>query len=395
MLSLALLATTLLPSPAVRRATAAATPARTTAAAMHLREVTVERPDGLGSFGVDILRNDASASYYPPVVMVPPVGVGIDRKFYTKLLDEWERLGLPVELHALDLLGCGSSRPLPRRFYTPEVWAEQVLEYVQTSVGRPVVLMVQGGMAPVALETWRMGGGRPTIAGVIFMSPPPFQFFAMRTAAIAADYDEEQLALIPPRTRRWQRLFWLLAQSSVGGFAFRYLRGKRGERIREFSEANLFARAAAVDEKWVEQCVAAARPTRTRHATFSYLCGTIPDGGCWRDDRSEQLESLDVPCQVIRGDNVPDAAERLRAASDLLAMPSCCAVVKGARAVLPYEAPRATAELVARFMATNFEDGGGSRLSDAVRGRLWGGGKIVQPAENAQARRIGGLYELQ
>ena len=392
MLPLALFPTALLPSPAVRHATAVP---RNRAAAMDLRELTIERADGTGSYGVSILRNGPLASYYPPVVMVPPVGVGIDRKFYDKLLDEWERLGLPVELHALDLLGCGSSRPLPRKFYTPEVWAEQVLEYVQTSVGRPVVLMVQSGMAPIALETWRMGGGRPTIAGVIFMSPPPFQFFATRTAAIAADYDEQQLALIlPPRTRRRQRLFWLLAQSSVGGFAFRYLRGKRGKRIREFSEANLFARTATVDEKWVEQCLAAAKPTRTRHATFSYLCGTIPDGGCWRDDRSELLDSLDVPCQVIRGDNVPDAAERLRAASELLTMLSCCAVVKGARSVLPYEAPRATAELVARFMATNFDDGG-TRLSDAVKGRLWGGGKLVQAAEGTQPRCIGGLYDLQ
>ena len=377
MLSLTLLQTTLLPSPAVRHA--AATPSRTAAAAMDLRSITVERPDGRGSYGVDILRNDASASYYPPVVMVPPIGVGIDRKFYTKLLDEWERLGLPVELHALDLLGCGSSRPLPRKFYTPEVWAEQVLEYVQTQVGRPVVLMVQGGMAPVALETWRMGGGRPTCAGVIFMSPPPFQFFARSAVAVAEDAADGDEQLAPPSRRR-QRLFWALAQSSVGGFAFRYLRGKRGERIRGFSEANLFARRAAVDERWVEQCVAAARPTRTRHATFSYLCGTIPDGGVWRDDRSRLLDSLDVPCQVIRGDSVPDAAERLRAASGLLAMPSCCAVVAGARAVLPYEAPRATAELVARFMSTNFEDDGegtataSSRLSDAMKGRMWGGG---------------------
>ena len=167
---------------------------------LQTRVETVEmpRPRKKVPYTFDVTVQGTGSSY-PPVVLVPPVGVGIDRQFYSKLLRQFEGLGLPIELHALDLLGCGSAAPLPRRFYGPEIWAEQVLHYVRERVGRPVVVLVQGGMAPVALELWRLGGGRPTVAGVVFMSPPPFQFFA--PSAVAEAGDEELPAAKPSRRR--------------------------------------------------------------------------------------------------------------------------------------------------------------------------------------------------
>ena len=154
-----------------------------------------------------------------------------------------------------------------------------------------------------------------------------------------------------------------------------YLRGRRGARIKKFSEQSLFA--GDVDSQWVEQCIAGARQTRTRHATYSYLCGTLP-GGVWRDDRTALLRSLDVPVQIIRGDAIDAvlgqgaSAERVVAQAGLLSLPSCCALVKGARSVLPYEAPRATAELLAAYIARHFDDGAGE-LAAGLRGRRWSG----------------------
>lgn len=59
----------------------------------------------------------------PPVLLVPPVGVGIDRNFFNRFLREWEALGSPCAMHAPDLLGSGvDAQPKPRRFYTPQVW---------------------------------------------------------------------------------------------------------------------------------------------------------------------------------------------------------------------------------------------------------------------------------
>ena len=90
-----------------------------------------------------------------------------------------------------------------------------------------------------------------------------------------------------------------------------------------------------------------------RHAVYSYICGALP-GGAWRDDRSHLLRDLAVPAQVLRGDSVPDAAERLEVQKALVPMASCCAVVPNSRAVLPWEAAPDTAKLVAEFLAANF-----------------------------------------
>ena len=57
-----------------------------------------------GLLGLRVGVDDGGGRGGDMVVLVPPVGVGIDRKFYSKMLDAWERIGLPVELHALDPL---------------------------------------------------------------------------------------------------------------------------------------------------------------------------------------------------------------------------------------------------------------------------------------------------
>ena len=57
----------------------------------------------------------------PPLLLIPPVGVGIDKSFYNRLQSEWQLLGAPAAMHSPDLLGTGSATPKPRRFYSPEV----------------------------------------------------------------------------------------------------------------------------------------------------------------------------------------------------------------------------------------------------------------------------------
>ena len=55
----------------------------------------------------------------------------------------------------------------------------------------------------------------------------------------------------------------------------------------------------------------------------------------------------------------------------LTRLPSRCALVRGGRAVLPYEQPRATAELLAEFVAQNFDGGDTGALAAKLRGRRW------------------------
>ena len=220
-----------------------------------------------------------------------------------------------------------------RQFYGPEVWARQLDAYVRDEVGRPCTLVVQGGLLPCALEMWRLGG-RDTIAGVSLLSPPPLRF-------VCDDADEPWTAKkagapppgppTPRASRRIQRLAWAISSSPAGNLFFRRLRGRRGARIRDFTDKNLFA--GECDDAWVDQCVAAARDSRGRFATLAYLCGTIPGGGAWRDDRGAVLDALDAPTQIVRGDfpGAFDPANRTAAALARLPRPADSRVSRAAK----------------------------------------------------------------
>ena len=76
---------------------------------------------------------------------------------------------------------------------------------------------------------------------------------------------------------------------------------------------------------------------------------------------------LAVPCQVLRGDTVEGAAERLRAFLASVPRASCSALVPDGRAVLPYENAADVCDLIATFMAKEF-DGEIEALVRARRG---------------------------
>ena len=65
---------------------------------------------------------------------------------------------------------------------------------------------------------------------------------------------------MPRAPRRIQRLAWVGSCSTVGNLFFRRLRGKKGERIRSFTDKNLFAGAS--DDAGVKQCYESARDSR-------------------------------------------------------------------------------------------------------------------------------------
>eukprot|EP00966_Prymnesium_polylepis_P100278 2322786-Prymnesium_polylepis.2 len=118
-------------------------------------------------------------------------------------------------------------------------------------------------------------------------------------------------------------------------------------------------------------CITGSRDARNRFATFAYLCGSIPAGGAWRDDRGALFDSLTVPLQLLRGDygGLENAVER--AEQILVRAPrpsrSCSAVIPGSRACVPYERAPATARMLAKFVERHFgEDGAHAGRADAA-----------------------------
>ena len=58
---------------------------------------------GRETYGARVTRGAADL---PPLLLIPPVGVGIDRQFYARLQDVWDG----GDTHAPDLLGTGDAR---------------------------------------------------------------------------------------------------------------------------------------------------------------------------------------------------------------------------------------------------------------------------------------------
>lgn len=187
---------------------------------------------------------------------------------------------------------------------------------------------------------------------------------------------EEREAQPPPAarrraSRRVQRVAWAVACSPLGNLFFRRLRGGQptGARIRDFTQRNLFARPEDVDEEWMANCIAGSRDARGRFATFAYLCGSIPAGGAWRDDRGAIFDSLTVPLQLLRGDygGVENARARSEALLSRAPQPSrsCSAIICGSRACVAYERALQTAHLLAKFVEVHFGDADTAAVSTA------------------------------
>ena len=124
----------------------------------------------------------ATVADLPALVLLPPIGVGIDRTFCNRFVDAWAEAAPGPALHAIDVIGVGDSEPKPqmkRPFggwdqppRTPTEWAEQTLEYVRDEVGAPCVVVGQSNLCAVALEAAGMGAGDGMVVGVVLVGPP-------------------------------------------------------------------------------------------------------------------------------------------------------------------------------------------------------------------------------
>ena len=177
----------------------------------------------------------------PPVVLLPPIGVGIDRTFCVKFLDAWAAAAPGPALHAIDVVGMGDSQPKPKmkRFggwdeppRTPAGWAEQTLAYIDSEVGEPCVVAGQSNLCAVALEAASL---KPSsVAGVVLVGPPAVE-------ALSLNKRQEDIDKV-----------WRLVGSPLGAALFRFARRKAF--LGSFSRKNLFANPDLVDDEYLEVC---------------------------------------------------------------------------------------------------------------------------------------------
>jgi pimeloyl-ACP methyl ester carboxylesterase len=256
-----------------------------------------------------------------PLLLIHPIGVGLSREFWQRFCREWYKQSHRNPIYNPDLLGCGESDK-PRVAYTPRDWAQQLQHFLQTVVQKPVIVVVQGALFPVAIELLQLE--QNLIAGLVLACPPAWPL-------ITKDTPQSQ-----------QKFIWNLLDSPFGNAFYRYAR--RPQFLRSFSTRQLFESGDSVDDEWINMLRAGADDPTSRHAVFAFLAGF------WRQDYSSAIASIKQPTLVVLGEDISSISkEGKKLTSDewladyLACLPNGRGVKIPGRNVLPYES---TAEFV-------------------------------------------------
>jgi pimeloyl-ACP methyl ester carboxylesterase len=257
-----------------------------------------------------------------PLLLIHPIGVGLSRQFWRRFCREWYNSGQQNPIYNPDLLGCGES-DMPHLAYTPSDWAEQLQYFLQTVVQKPVIVIVQGALLPVALALVQKQSN--LIAGLVLSGPPTW-------------------ALMTSKSPEWQQKFvWNLLDSPFGSAFYRYARTPKF--LHSFSTRQLFASENAVDAEWLNTLVVGAENPASRHAVFSFLAGF------WRQDYTSSIASIEQPTLAVMGETASSISRKSKKETPderlnhyLASLPQGRGIKINGRNVLPYES---TAEFVA------------------------------------------------
>ncbi len=266
-----------------------------------------------------------------PLLLIHPIGVGLSRHFWDRFCNEWFKAGCSNPIYNPDLLGCGMSN-MPRVAYTPNDWAQQLLYFLQTTIGQPAIVVVQGALLPVALALVKQLPEPGLIKGLVLSGPPPWQLMTQKT----------------PQWR--QRLLWnVLFDSPVGTAFYRYAR--RPQFLQSFSTKKLFDSEKAVDAEWIDTLLEGAALIESRYAVFSFLAGF------WRQDYSDLFAAITQPTLVVMGETASSIgttgsseSPSQRLANYMNCLTNFQGVKIAGRNVLPYESSYEFVEAIAPFV---------------------------------------------
>lgn len=268
----------------------------------------------------------------PPLLLIHPIGVGLSRRFWDRFIQAWLQTHPNQTIYNPDLLGCGES-DMPHLAYKPEDWAEQLLHFIQTVVQKPVIVLAQGALFPVAIELTQQADAQ-LIRGLVLSGPPAW-------------------AVISKPTPNWQQeLSWKLFDSVLGQAFYKY--AERRDFIQRFSIRQLFAEAKDVDGEWLDRLAGDAKNQASRYSVFSFLAGF------WRKDYTQAIAQLHPPTLVVLG-NTASSISRSgksetpdeRMADYLKHLPNGQGVQISGRNVLPYEATQEFVKVIAPFIQQN------------------------------------------
>lgn len=220
------------------------------------------------------------------VVLVHPIGVGIGKWYYNRLLTELsgKNIETPKSLIIVvpDLLGSGTAcnptedkieltSRLPLLNMTD--WTDQIV-HIMSDVEKchPEIanwaVVANGGCSPIALQVGQRSiegscyPAKKNVTNIILSSLPSLPFFLSSSDPVAVAKSYNILCGMAGR------IFWW------------YSCRKNGRFIQKFSEKNLVADPITLGKSWRRNCVLLAKMYRgkSRYSTFAFLSGNLQDG---------------------------------------------------------------------------------------------------------------------
>ncbi|MGD1716774.1 alpha/beta fold hydrolase [Dapis sp. BLCC M172] len=267
-----------------------------------------------------------------PLLLIHPIGVGLSKFFWHRFCSLWQEENFPNPIYNPDLLGCGES-DMPSVAYYPVDWAEQLQYFLEKIVQRPVILIVQGALFPVAVSLVKLQQKSNLISGLILSGPPQLELMQKASSPVQ------------------NKLRWNLFYSPIGKAFYRYARSRKF--LDSFSKKQLFADPNQVDEEWLETLEKGAKNSQSQYAVFSFLAGF------WRQDFSQAIAQIYQPTLVLVGSqastisktNKTETPEQ-RMKTYLKYLPQAKGNQISGRNVLPYESTREFVQVVSEFLPT-------------------------------------------
>jgi len=244
------------------------------------------------------------------VVMIHPIGVGIARWYYHRIMRAFGQQNYACQqnvfLVAPDLLASGTATsqaflnaslvpPKHLPLLNISDWSEQVLDLMAEHDDDvdDWCLVANGGCSPIALQVaarqnQKGNNNAKPVRNVILSSIPRLSFFLEASNPVKVQNAHIRLTGIVGR------LFWKFAC--------------RKRFLQKFSEKNLVADPANLGPDWTRNCYSTAKRDggASRYSTFAFLAGTLQDGcvASLEGLRGSNTTNSPVHIDIIKGRDI-------------------------------------------------------------------------------------------
>ncbi|SKB15767.1 conserved hypothetical protein [Planktothrix sp. PCC 11201] len=267
------------------------------------------------------------------LLLIHPIGVGLSGNFWYRFCQESRKQGLNHAIYNPDLIGCGKSE-IPKVAYYPQDWAEQLNYFLHNIIQKPVIIVVQGALLPVAIALTQLQNQSNSnlIKGLILSGPPAWRVMS------------------EPSSEKQQKLAWnLFFDSPIGNLFWLYAR--RRQFIESFSIRQLFAKAEDVDQNWLDLLETGAKNDQSRYAVYSFLAGF------WRQNYTDIMAGISIPTLAVFGTTASSISRsgfsetpEQRCQLYEKGWKNCQSAIIPGRNVLPYESTAEFVKIVAKFI---------------------------------------------